>query len=311
MPDARPSDDETGIVVVTYQSAGVLSGLLDSLPAACAGVRTRLVVVDNASTDDTRQIIRALPDAQLVARDVNAGYAAALNVGYAALSENGPVGSVLVLNPDIRLRPGALARLTAALSEPGIGIAVPCLLGPTGTVTFGLRREPTIRRALGEALLGGHRASRFPALGELVTDPETYRSASIADWATGAAMLISRDCWAAVGSWDESFFLYSEETDFALRARDAGYTLRYVPDAVAQHLGGDATSDPRLHALLTRNRVHLHRKRWGPTRAACFWAAVAVGEALRAPRSALHRHGLRALLPGGHAVVARPGPAPP
>ena len=310
MPDQQPSGDKTAIVVVTYQSADVLPGLLETLAAGCAGVGTRLIVVDNASTDRTKEIISAAPAAHLVALANNAGYAAGLNAGYAALADDISVGSVLVLNPDIRLRPAALVHLREALSEPSVGIAVPCLLGPTGVVACGLRRTPTIRRALGEAFLGGHRAGRHPALGEVVTDPEVYRVSATADWATGAAMLISRDCWDAIGGWDESFFLYSEETDFALRARDAGYMLRYVPEAGADHLGGDATTNPRLHALLTRNRVRLHRKRWGSARAAGFWAAVVIGEALRAPRSALHRNGLRALLPGGHALAASPEPPP-
>lgn len=295
---------EVGLVVVTYNSAAVLPGLLESMEAGCAGIRCRVVVVDNASADPTRETVRRLaPRAELVALDRNAGYAAGLNAGFRAL---GDMDAVLVLNPDVRLRPGAVARLAAALAEPRTGIAVPKLVSPDGAVARTLRREPTALRALGEAVLGGDRAGRHPALGEVVTDPAVYAAPATADWATGAAMLVDRRCWDALDGWDESLFLYSEETDFALRARDRGFLLRYVPDAVAEHIGGDAGTDPRLHALLTRNKVRLFRRRHGRLRAAGFWAALVLNEALRSRRGRLHRTGLRALLPGGAAVAAGP-----
>ena len=298
-----------GLVVVTYQSAAVLPGLLASLADACLGHQTRLVVVDNDSTDGGPELVRRwVPDADVVRLGANLGYAAGLNAGRRAL---GAVESIFLLNPDVRLRPGALAPLRTALCEPGVGIAVPRVLDGTGSVAPTLRRDPTVRRAFGEAVLGGRRAGRRPALGELVTDPATYERPTHADWASGAAMLVSTRCWDAVGGWDESFFLYSEETDFALRARDAGFALAYVPGAVAEHLGGEAKTDPSLHALLVRNRVRLYRKRHGSVRSTAFAAAVALNEALRAPGRPISRRGLRALLPGGGDLAAGPGPAGP
>jgi N-acetylglucosaminyl-diphospho-decaprenol L-rhamnosyltransferase len=292
----RPDQDAVGLVVVTYQSARVLPGFLASLPAACAGLDVRVVAVDNASTDGGPDLVRAsLPAAEVVELGANLGYAAGLNAGRRSL---GAVGCVLVLNPDVRLRPGVVEALRDALSEPGVGVAVPRLVDGDGVLAPTLRREPTVLRALGEAVLGGSRAGRVSALGELVTDPAAYEAAGGADWATGAAMLISTSCWDALGGWDESFFLYSEETDFALRARDAGYRLRYVPDATAEHLGGEAKVNPGLHALLVRNRVRLFRKRHGRARTAAFAAAVVLNEALRAPRRAGSRRALGALLFG-------------
>jgi GT2 family glycosyltransferase len=289
--------EDVGLVVVTYQSATVLPGLLDSLPA-----QARVVVVDNRSTDDSAELARRA-GAEVVELGANLGYAAGLNAGRRALGDG--VGAVLVLNPDIRLRPGCVDALRSALDRPGVGIAVPQLLDGAGVPAPVLRREPTVLRALGEAVLGGERAGRIPALGELVTDP----AASVrADWATGAAMLVSTACWDAVGGWDESFFLYSEETDFALRARDTGFALRYEPAAVAEHLGGDAKVNTGLHALLVRNRIRLYRKRHGPVRSAAFAAAVALNEALRARRPA-SRRALGALLLGR--TVPGPDRPPP
>ncbi len=111
-------------------------------------------------------------------------------------------------------------------------------------------------------------------------------------------MMISSECLDDVGAWDESYFLYSEETDFALRARDCGFVVRYTPEAEVVHLGGDSGVSPRLWALLTVNRVKLYGRRHGAGRTALFRVAVTLNEAIRALRgSPTHAAGLRALLP--------------
>ena len=147
---------------------------------------------------------------------------------------------------------------------------------------------------------GGRRAGRFAALSEVVTDPAAYTRPATCDWATGAVMLVTRRCLDTVGAWDESFFLYSEETDFALRAGDAGLRVRLAPAAEAVHVGGEAHTSPRLWALLTANRVRLFTRRAGTVRGAAFWSAVLAGEALRAARGGRsagpHRAALNLLL---------------
>lgn len=279
-------------VVVTYNSAAVLPGLLDSLPAAFDGVpEWRVVVVDNASSDETVHVL-AGAGARTIHAGRNAGYSAAINL---AAAEIPPHDHLLVLNPDVRLGPGSVARLLAALG-PGVGIVVPRLRTPEGACHLSLRREPTLRRALGEAILGGARAGRHPEWGEVVADPRRYASAGSADWATGAVFLISAQCRQAVGPWDESFFLYSEETDYAVRARDLGFALRYEPAARAVHIGGEGHRSPYLWALLCRNRVRFYRRRHGRVPTLAYRAAVALGEALRVPRGPTHRAALRALL---------------
>lgn len=284
------------VVVVTWNSVAVLPDFLDSLPAAMEGSGTwELVVVDNDSADGTVDLIQR--DAPWASRVVqtgsNAGYAAAVNAGVAAA---GPATAYLICNPDIRLDAGSARVLLNTLARPGTGIAVPRLVDQSGGLQTSLRREPTVRRALGEAVLGGRRAGRFSRFGEVVTAPGAYEHQTKADWASGAAMLVSSACLEAVGPWDESFFLYSEETDFALRARDAGFVLRYSPEAVAVHIGGDCGVSPPLWGILTRNRVRLFAKRHGRLHSAAFRAAVALNEGLRAAAgSRTHRAGLAAL----------------
>jgi GT2 family glycosyltransferase len=224
-----------------------------------------------------------------------------MNAGMAAA---GDCDTYLLLNPDIRLGPTTIQSMLEELRESGAGIVVPRLVDEFGALRLSLRREPTVLRAWGEALLGGRRAGRFPPLGEVETRAEAYDRRTEADWATGAAMLISRECLARVGAWDETYFLYSEETDFALRARDAGFALRYTPEAVAVHHEGESHESPALFSLLSRNRVKLFRSRHGAARTALFWSGVFLGELIRAARPT-RRAAAWALL-GNVRGVARP-----
>ncbi|WP_405813764.1 glycosyltransferase family 2 protein [Streptomyces sp. NBC_01390] len=268
------------VIVVTWNSASVLPGFLAALPDGMAGLDWRLVVADNDSADDTVAVLRELaPDATVVRTGRNAGYAAGVN---AALGAAGEYGSVLICNPDIRMREGCAKRLVDSLGD-GVGIAVPLLYEEgRDTPHHSLRRESSVTRALGEALIGNTRAGRFPRLSELVTDPAAYQRPTRADWATGALMAISGDCLAACGLWDESFFLYSEETEYCLRARDLGYATQLEPTAEAVHLGGDSQVSPRLWTILTLNRVRLYRRRHGPLATAAFRTAVLLRETSRA-----------------------------
>lgn len=299
MSGSEASDDRVVLVVVTWNSIDVLPGLLDSLQQGMAGLDWQLVIADNASGDDTVQLVRdRMPSATVLQTGRNAGYAAAINLALAHIDAQIPeVRAVLVCNPDIRMRPGCAAALVAGLDEPGTGVTAPALYDRHGQLIRSLRREPTIGRILGEAVLGARRSGHFTRLGELIAAPGAYRRASKADWALGCLLAISADCLRACGRWDESFFLYSEETEFALRARDLGFATRLAPAAQATHLEGAAKDSPRLWTLLTLNRVRLYRQRHGRAATAAFWAAVLLRELSRAALGrALNRAAALALL---------------
>jgi N-acetylglucosaminyl-diphospho-decaprenol L-rhamnosyltransferase len=276
---AARAQHTVAVLVVTYNSAAVLPDLLASLADGLAGIAWHLTAADNASADDSVAVLRALaPDATIVEMGRNAGYAAGIN---AAARAAGPRTALLVLNPDVRLTRGCVAELLAAL-VPGTGLAVPQLVDRNANLIESMRREPTVLRAWGDALLGARRAGRLAALGEVVTAPSQYQQPAVIDWAEGSTLLISAECWERCAPWDESFFLYSEETDFALRARDAGFVTRYVPTARAVHLEGDSGQSPPLWTLLTLNRVRLFRIRNGRVRTAAYWAALVCREGSRA-----------------------------
>jgi N-acetylglucosaminyl-diphospho-decaprenol L-rhamnosyltransferase len=295
------------VAVLTYRSTTTLPDLVASLPQGLAGVdEWRMVVVDSGSDDATVEVAaRLAPDAKIIELGANRGFAAGVNAAAAADPDS---DAVLILSPTARLRPGCVRRLLPALDRPRIGIAVPRLYDGGGDRLISLRRRPTLSRAFGDAILGGRIASRFSGLSELVADPAAYERFTTADWATGGVTLLSRDCLNAVGPWNETFFLYSEETDFELRAADAGYHLTLVPDAESDHLGGQSRVQPELYGILTGNKVRLYAMRHNGVAALVFWLIMTAGEAIRAVAARggdrrVHRYALSKLLREGPALV--------
>ncbi|WP_214103466.1 glycosyltransferase family 2 protein [Acrocarpospora catenulata] len=269
------------VVIVTYNSADVLPGCLSSLVAGSEGVDlAEVVVADNASKDGSPRIAEEA-GARVVHTGRNAGYAAAINAGVAALDLDA-MDAVYVLNPDCRVPPGSILTLARALEQPGVGLVAPRMVNPDGSLQPSLRRMPTIGRAVAEAVIGGNRAGRIGRLGELITDPREYERAGPVAWATGAALLISVQAIRELGPWDESFLLYSEETEYALRAADQGWALWYEPAALVEHIGGDSGINPTLAALLLVNKVKLFRRRRGRLAGAVYYLTVLAGESVRA-----------------------------
>ena len=276
-PGGQP---RVAVVVVSFNSADVLRGCLESLRAASEGVDlVSVVLADNDSRDQSVAVAEASwPGLVVVRTGGNLGYAAALNRGRAACR---PHEALLVLNPDATLAAGAMSALAGVATSEGCGIAVPRMVGWDGTLALSLRRRPSVTSALSEAVLGGARAGRL-GLGEVVGDPRRYERGGEVDWATGAAVMISRDCWDRVGDWDESFFLYSEETEYMLRARQAGFRVRFVPEAECRHRGGESGTSPFLWSLLMVNKVRLFRRSHGLIQSAAFRMALLAGQMLRA-----------------------------
>ncbi|MCU1429533.1 MAG: Polypeptide N-acetylgalactosaminyltransferase 5 [Actinomycetia bacterium] len=283
------------IVVVTYNSAAHLEAFAASVADAARDIPYELVVADNASTDGSVDLIRALvPDAIVVQCDENRGYAAGLNAGIAAARGS---EAVLVCNPDVRLGGGAVPQLLGALTRTGAGVSAPRITNESGALMYSLRRDQSVRRVLGEAVIGGTRACRFANWSQIVGDEAAYRYPHTVDWASGAVLMLSRACLEAVAPWDESFFMYSEEVDFQLRAREHGFQVWYVPDAVALHTGGDLHASGWLWAMQMRNKVRLFRRRHNPLHTAVYRVSWMFYEAIRAPvGNGIHRQGLRALV---------------
>ena len=262
----------------------------------------RVVIADNASADDTVEVatsVRAGFRVEVLQLGDNLGYSAGIN---AVLRTRDQRGALLVINPDIRLAAGAVRHLLDGLSRPGVGITAPRTLYPDGRLDPSLAFEPSIRRGLAEAVLGGRLTGRF-ALGQWDRRPASYETAARADWANGAAWLISERCRAVVGKWDESFWLYAEEIDYGLRARDAGFATCLAPDAVAVHLRGGGEQSPEMRPLQIFNKWRVYRRRHGPIMSGVYRGVLTLNEALRLPMGPAHLSSLKTIGRPGHPPV--------
>lgn len=267
-PSIRRVRPDLAIVIVTYNSCQVVGDLLDSLPAALDGLTADVVVVDNGSADGTAELLEDRSDCRVV-RSANVGYAGGINRG---VREATDAEAILILNPDTRLCERSVAPLMTALREPATGIVAPQVRSAAGTLELSLRREPTVLRALGLA------RTNVAALSEYVSETAAYAHPHVVDWALGAALLMSRECFDALGGWDESYFLYSEETDLSLRARDHGLLTRYEPRSVVVHIGGQSGRNNKTHAMQIVNRVRVFRRRNGALASWCYYVLTIASE---------------------------------
>lgn len=283
---------DVAVLIVTYQSGADIGRLLDSLRTECRQHRIRVVVADNDSSDGTPDLVRAQEDVVLCETGGNLGYAAGVNVAARAAGE---AAALLVLNPDLVVEPGCIGSLLRRRALSGAGVVVPRILDARSETYRSLRREPTLGRAVGDAILGSRLAGRPGFLSESVGRPSEYERPHPVDWATGAGLLIATDVYRTVGDWDEQFFLYSEETDFLRRVREAGETVWYEPAAVVRHTQGGSGSSVDLDRLLAVNRIRYIAKNHGPVYVEFFRGAVVLNELLRAWQPA-HRASLRTLV---------------
>ncbi|MDJ0320996.1 WecB/TagA/CpsF family glycosyltransferase [Pseudarthrobacter sp. PS3-L1] len=283
-------DTDVAVLVVTYNSEETLPLLLDDLRREAGEQSIKVVVADNSPTPHTLAAAAREPLVHAFRTGGNLGYAAAIN---RAMERVGSAGAYLVLNPDLRVDPGAINALLVRMRAVNAGVVVPVLLDDDGSVYPSLRREPSLTSALGDALLGSRLPNRPEWLSEMDRDNESYRHAHSVEWATGAALLIRADTAAAVGAWDEQFFLYSEETDFFRRVRETGSSIWFEPHSIMRHSRGGSGSSPELDALMAANRVRYVRKHRTRTYAGVFHATVNLGLLLRAG------------IPGQQGILAR------
>ncbi|MFB9647107.1 glycosyltransferase family 2 protein [Microbacterium terregens] len=264
MTDAPPVD--IAAVVVTFNSEHHITELLDSIPAAMGQLTYSVVVVDNGSTDATLAILDGRADCTVI-RSHNDGYAAGMN---RAVRHSPQASAILILNPDAVLDPGSVPSMYAVLRKPGTAVVAPRVREQDGSLSPTLRRGPTMGR------VGGLSFTGRPMFTERIEDPQQYETEHEVEWAVGAILLVDGARYAALGGMDESYFLYSEETDFSLRAKDAGWATVYTPAAGAMHIGGGSGESATTHTMKILNRVRLYRRRTGTVRAIVyFWLTVA------------------------------------
>jgi N-acetylglucosaminyl-diphospho-decaprenol L-rhamnosyltransferase len=224
---------EVSVVVVTYNALPWIERCLESVRAY------ETIVVDHGSTDGTLELVRRrFPQARLI-EEGNTGLGAGSNTGMRVASGD----YFLLLNSDAWAIRDAVEQLVAfAEAHPEAAVVGPRLLNTDGTLQRSVRGFPTLWRLAteyfflrklgpGTQALNAFYASRFP-----------HDEVREAEFLMGACLLVRREAADTVGLFDEDFFMFSEETDWCYRFRQAGWKVLFFPGAEFVHVGGATTS---------------------------------------------------------------------
>lgn len=242
---------ELSVILVNLNDGAHVAGCLSSLAAAARRTRHEIIVVDNASTDGSPDLVGArFPLVKLVRNAVNLGYSRANNLGYR--ESRGEF--ILFLNTDTVVPPGTLEALLAEMKQdPGIGAAGPALLRDDNSyqVSFG-RRVDFFSELFQKCFFNLYYKNAL----------KFRRKTREVGWLSGAFLLTRRQVLAEVGLFDENFFLYFEDIDLCRRIKKRGYRLAYLPVVSAFHKGGAATSRLKLMSRLEyrKSQLYFYRK---------------------------------------------------
>lgn len=230
------------IIIVSYNCAGDIGACISALERLHLTEPYEIIVVDNASSDGTPELIRTqYPSVCLLPQQENWGFAGAVNRGVRTARG----AHIALLNPDAIARPDWLTHLVAAFDDPQIGVVGSKVLGKDG-------RLQSVGSVLATPLI-------LPAYrGDGESDHGQYDTATDVWSVHGAAMAFRRELWEQVGGFDEGYYpAYLEESDFCEQARQAGYRVVTAPQAVAVHAEASSTGkdSAQFFYYFHRNRL--------------------------------------------------------
>jgi GT2 family glycosyltransferase len=268
-------------IIVNYNAGAYLRGCVDAL-LACP-LEIDVIVVDNASADDSLAALAGLPHVQIIRNDSNLGFAAACNIG--ARAAVAPY--LLFLNPDCYFAPGTLSVLLDGLrADPQAGMAGGLLLNSDGTEQAGGRRAiPTPWRSFVRAFGLTRFSQRWPRLFydfHLHKQPLPDHAVEV-EAISGACMLVSRTAMEQVGLWDDAYFLHCEDLDWCMRFRQHGWKILFVPQARINHALGVCGSSRPVFVEWHKHKgmMRFYRKFFRHQYPGVLMALVALGVWLR------------------------------
>jgi N-acetylglucosaminyl-diphospho-decaprenol L-rhamnosyltransferase len=286
---------DLGIVIVNWNTSALLRACLASIRASDPSISKRVLVVDNASPDDSAAMVRAeFAEVELIANQQNSGFAHANNQGLLALGFGGPNPEAprygLLLNPDTVVPFDGFSKVIArADADPRIGAIGPRLVMLDGKLDLACRRsfpspEVSLWRMIGLSKL--FPKSRLFGRYNL-TYLDEHQEAEV-DCIVGAYMMVRREAIAAVGLLDEVFWMYGEDIDWAYRLKQAGWLVLYYPAVTVLHVKRAAsTQNPRTKFEFQRASLIFYRKHYAKRTILPLHLSVLAGLLLKGGRPLL------------------------
>jgi GT2 family glycosyltransferase len=224
-------------IIVTYQSAQHIGTCLESLQATASEWLSECIIVDNASNDETVDLIRRnYPWVSIIANRENFGFGRAVNMG--AMQAQGD--SLFIVNPDTKLEPGAIESLALFLeSRLQAGACGPKIVSPDGSFRRDSRRGfPTPLNALGYLTGFDHIFPGNRHVGGYHRRDISHDLEIVTDSLSGSCMMVRRSVFESIGGFDEDYFLFGEDIDLCWKIKHAGHEIWFVPSARVVHIKG-------------------------------------------------------------------------
>lgn len=289
---------DLGIVILNWNTRDLLRRCLQTVFASTGNCTFKVVLVDNASTDGSAEMVAAeFPQAELIVNPVNNGYSYGNNVGLRALGfrDSGRASAdapryALLLNPDTEVPAQALADMVAFMdSRPEIGAAGPKLVLPDGSLDKACRRgfpTPTVSlyHFLGLGKLFPN-SPRFARYNMSYLDPD--QEAEV-DSVVGAFMMVRREAMEQAGLLDETFFMYGEDIDWAYRIQKSGWKIIYHPQVTVKHVKRAASrQSKRAQFEFWRAMLIFYRKHYRATTPLWLHSLIMTGLLVKGGRDLL------------------------
>ncbi|MDD6209679.1 MAG: glycosyltransferase family 2 protein [Bacteroidales bacterium] len=245
----------TSIILLNWNGKELLEHFMPSVMKCCAADNVRIVVADNASTDDSVSFLKEnYPSVKILAFDRNYGFAEGYNKAIEIIDSD----FVVLLNTDVEVTEGWLsAPLDLLLRNPEIAAVQPKIR------SFRARGFFEYAGAAGGFMdKWGYPFCRGRLFSTIEKDKGQYDNECELFWASGACMFLRRSCFLEAGGFDASFFAHQEEIDLCWRLKNKGYKIFYTPDSIVYHMGGATldSSNPRKTFLNFRNnRLMLYK----------------------------------------------------
>ncbi|MGH9786154.1 MAG: glycosyltransferase family 2 protein [Terriglobia bacterium] len=272
------------VILVTYNSRGHIGRCLDSLRELEQGLRAEIVVVDNASSDGTADLVRQrYPAVKLIASPTNLGFAAAANVG----ARHSTGDSLLFLNPDTVYMDSLRPLQEALESSDRFAAAAPRLVDRDGRtqVGFTVRRLPSATFLAFEVLLLNRLFPGNPVNRKYrCLDLDLERPSEV-EQPAGACLMVRRTSFEACGGFDEAFFpLWFEDVDLCKRLRERGGAILFLPHVRVEHHGAhslESVTFSEKQIYWYRNLLYYVRKHFPWTTGLALRGALVLGMGLR------------------------------
>ena len=265
------------IIILNWNTKELTYDCIDSVHKTCADLETEIIVLDNASTDGSQDLLQQLDNIRLIKIDKNVGFAKGNNQAAAVSS----YGYILFLNSDTLVFEGALqVMFDLVKNNPKIGLVGAQILNPDDSFQASYTKFPNhlqeflILSSFGRKIFGRW----YPSKG-----PEEEIRSRMVDYVEGACMLVRKEAFEQVGGFDENYFMYSEEVDLCFSLKQFDWQVWYHPQARILHFGGASSQHRRTQREgdLYRSRVLFFRKHYGKTSAAFLKAQIYIFTALK------------------------------